>query len=75
MNKKLLNVTLALVVVLAIFLVLVWFVGNVLGVERFQTGDNPVLRFVFVIVGLLIALAVYFFTKDSRAWEVGTREV
>jgi uncharacterized membrane protein len=75
MNKKLLNVTIALVVILVIFLLLVWLVGDVLGVERFQTGDNPVLRFVFVIVGLLVALAIYLFTKESKAWEVGTREV
>ncbi len=75
MNKKLLNVTIALVVVLAIFLLLVWLFGSLLGIERFQTGDNPVLRFVFVIIGLLVALAVYFFTKDSAAWEVGTRQV
>lgn len=75
MSKKLLNVTIALVVILIIFLLLVWLVGDVLGVERFQTGDNPVLRFVFVIVGLLVALAIYLFTKDSKAWEVGTREV
>lgn len=75
MNKKLLGVTIALVVILVIFLLLVWLVGDVMGVERFQTGENPVLRFVFVIVGLLVALAIYLFTKDSKAWEVGTREV
>jgi len=75
MNKKLLGVLIALVVILAVFLILVWLVGDVMGVERFQTGENPVLRFVFVIVGLLIALAIYLGTKESKAWEVGTREV
>ncbi len=75
MNKKLLGVLIALVVILAVFLLLVWLVGDVLGVERFQTGENPVLRFVFVIVGLLVAFAIYFFTKESKAWEIGTREV
>ncbi len=75
MSKKLLNVTIALIVILVIFLLLVWLIGDVMGVERFQTGENPVLRFVFVIVGLLVALAIYLFTKDSKAWEVGTREV
>ncbi len=75
MNKKLLGVLIALVVILAVFLLLVWLVGDVLGVERFQTGENPVLRFVFVIVGLLIALGVYLGTKESKAWEIGTREV
>ena len=32
-------------------------------------------RFVFVVIGVAIAFAVYFFTKDNKAWEVGTREV
>jgi uncharacterized membrane protein len=34
-----------------------------------------VLRFVFVIIGLLIAFAVYLFTRQNAAWEVGTRQV
>ena len=75
MNKKLLGVAVALVVILVIFLLLVWLVGDVLGVERFKTGENPVLRFVFVIVGLLITLAIYLATSQNKAWEVGTRQV
>jgi uncharacterized membrane protein len=75
MNKKLVGVIVALIVILAIFLLLVWLGGSVLGVSRFQTGENPVLRFVFVIVGLLVALGVYLGTKESKAWEVGTRQV
>lgn len=47
-----------------------------LGMERFQTDNATLgLRFLFVIVGLLIAFAVYLFTKENKAWEVGTREV
>lgn len=75
MNKKLVGVAVALVVILAIFLLLVWVGGNVLGIERLKTGENPVLRFVFVIVGMLIALGIYLATQDSPAWEVGTRQV
>jgi uncharacterized membrane protein len=75
MNKKLLGVAVALVVILAIFLLVVWVGGSVFGVQRLQTGENPVLRFVFVIVGLLVALLVYLGTQQSKAWEVGTREV
>jgi uncharacterized membrane protein len=75
MNKKLLGVAVALVVILAIFLLVVWVGGNVLKIERLQTGENPVLRFVFVIVGLLVALVIYLATQQSKAWEVGTREV
>jgi uncharacterized membrane protein len=33
------------------------------------------LRFVFVIVGLLAAFLIYYFTQDNPAWEVGTRQV
>ncbi|MEW6402125.1 MAG: hypothetical protein AB1649_10015, partial [Chloroflexota bacterium] len=75
MDKKLASVIYSLVAVLAILLLLVYVVGNVLGNERFQTGENPLLRFVFVIVGLLIAFAIYYFTRDNPAWEVGTRQV
>ena len=75
MNKKLLAVAVALVVILVIFVLLVWLVGDVLGVERFKTGENPILRFVFVIVGLLVALAIYLATSQNKAWEVGTRQV
>jgi uncharacterized membrane protein len=75
MNKKLLGVTIALLVILAVFLLVVWVGGSLMGVQRLQTGENPVLRFVFVIVGLLVALGVYLGTQESLAWVVGTREV
>ena len=75
MNKKLVGVSLALVVILAIFWLVVYVGGSLLGVERLQTGENPVLRFVFVIVGLLIALVVYLFSRENKIWEVGTRQV
>jgi uncharacterized membrane protein len=69
------KVFLALVITLGIFLALVYIGGNVLGIERLQTGENPLLRFVFVIVGLLIVFGVYWATRESGIWEVGTREV
>ncbi|MEJ2265610.1 MAG: ECF transporter S component [Anaerolineales bacterium] len=75
MDKRLQSVFWTLVATLAVFLLLVYVGGNVLGIERLQTGENPVLRFVFVIVGLLIAFAVYYVTRDNEAWVVGTREV
>lgn len=75
MDKKLASIVYSLIAILAILLLLVYFVGNVLGNERFQTGENPLLRFVFVIVGLLIAFLIYYFTRDNPAWEVGTRQV
>lgn len=73
MNNKMTNVGLSLVAVLAILLLLVYGLGAVN--ERFQTGDNPLLRFVFVIVGLLIAFLIYYVTRENPAWEVGTRQV
>ncbi|HSK88135.1 MAG TPA: ECF transporter S component [Anaerolineales bacterium] len=73
MNNKIVNVGLSLIAVLAILLLLVYGLGAVN--ERFQTGENPLLRFVFVIVGLLIAFLIYYFTRDNAAWEVGTRQV
>lgn len=75
MDKRLQSVFWMLVATLAVFLLLIYVGGNVLGIERLQTGENPVLRFVFVIVGLLIAFAVYYVTRDNEAWLVGTREV
>jgi uncharacterized membrane protein len=75
MDKKLAAMFWTLVAVLVIFILLVQVGGNMMGIERLQTGENPVLRFVFVIVGLLIALVIYYVTKESDAWEVGTRQV
>lgn len=73
MNNKIINVGLTLIAVLAILLLLVYGLGAVN--ERFATGENPLLRFVFVIVGLLIAFLIYYFTRENQAWEVGTRHV
>ncbi len=75
MDSKLRSVTYALVAILVVFVGLVYIGGSVLGVERLQTGDNPVLRFVFVIVGLLAAGVIYYLSRESPAWTVGTREV
>jgi hypothetical protein len=76
MNKRLSSVLIWLVAIFAIFAFIVFVLGNMLGMERFQTDNATLgLRFLFVVVGLLIAFAVYFFTKDNKAWEVGTREV
>ena len=75
MDKKLLSVAGTLVAILVIVMGAVLVVGNMLGNERFQTGENPVLRFVFVAIGLLIAFAVYYFTKENKIWEVETRHV
>src|SRR5271157_5831489 len=79
MDKKLTNVLISLVVILAIFGIIMFALGaskNNIGPFNFQV-DQPtlVLRFAFVVLGLLIAFAIYLFTRDNKAWEVGTREV
>jgi hypothetical protein len=73
--KKIVAVVIALVVILAVIILTVVIGGNMLGISRFQTGENPLLRFAFVIVGGLIALAIFLATRENKAWEVGTREV
>lgn len=75
MDKRLQSVLWTLVATLVVFLLLIYVGGNVLGVERLQTGENPVLRFVFVIIGLLLTFLVYYLTREHEAWQVGTREV
>ena len=75
MDRKLVNISLTLIVVFASFLLLVWVGGSVLNIERLQTGERPLLRFVFVAVGLVAAFGVYWVTRANKAWEVGTREV
>ncbi len=77
MDKKLTNVVLSLVVILAIFAIIMFVLGTqTIGVFNFSVDQATlVLRFVFVIIGLLIAFAVYYFTRENSAWEVGTREV
>jgi uncharacterized membrane protein len=76
MDKKLINMLLTLVVVVAIFALAVFLVGNVMGVKSFQTDQATVLlRFGFVVLGALIAFAVYLGTRENKAWEIGTRQV
>jgi uncharacterized membrane protein len=79
-NRSTTNVVIALGVVL-LFFALVMFV---LGKGQAQEGAlfnfsvdqaTVVLRFVFVLVGLLIAFVIYYATRDNPAWEVGTRQV
>src|SRR5512140_3337275 len=76
MDKRLSSVLWSGLAVLAILAVLVFVLGNALGIERFQTNNATlVLRFAFVILGLLIVFAIYWFTRDNPAWEIGTRQV
>jgi len=80
MDKKLTNILITLVVLLAFFAVVMFVFGAREPQEgarfNFSVDQATVgLRFAFVVIGLLIAFAVYFFTKENAAWEVGTRQV
>lgn len=73
MDRKLLSVIAALVAVLVIFLLVVW-IGGAMN-ESLKLDETALLRFVFVVIGLLIVFVVYLLTSRSGVWEVGTREV
>jgi hypothetical protein len=73
MNRRLLSVIVALVAVLVLFLLVVWIGGAIN--ESLKLDETALLRFVFVGLGLLIVFVVYWLTRGSGAWDVGTREV
>lgn len=75
MDRKLVSVGGALIATLLIFMAAILVGGNMLGISELQTGENQVLRFVFVIIGLLMVFGIYYATRDNAAWVVGTREV
>ncbi len=76
MEKRTWNVLIALAVVLGLFAVIMFAFSRQIGALNFQVDQATVgLRFLFVALGVLIALVVYFFSRDNKAWEVGTREV
>jgi hypothetical protein len=80
MDKKLTNMLVTFGVILVFFALIMFWLGAGEAKEgalfNFSVDQaTVVLRFVFVIIGLLIAFAVYYFTKENPAWEVGTREV
>jgi len=62
-----------LVVVLAVVAIGVYFIDPNLEFPMEQSTIPS--RFLFVVIGLLIAFAIYFFTRENPAWEVGTRQV
>jgi hypothetical protein len=73
MNRKLLSVVLALVAVFVVFL-LIASIGPMFN-PSLKLDNTALLRFVFVGIGLVIVFGVYFFTREHKMWEVGTREV
>jgi len=72
MNRTL-SIILSLVGVLVFFGLIIW-IGGMFN-ESLQLDQTALMRFVFVIIGLLIVFLVYWFTRQSDIWLVGTREV
>jgi len=80
MDKKFTNVLISLGVVLVFFAILMFVLGKGEAKEgalfNFSVDQATVgIRFIFVLIGLAIAFAVYYLTRDNAAWEVGTRQV
>jgi hypothetical protein len=73
MDRRLISVIVALVAVLVAFLLIVWIGGAIN--DSLKLDETALLRFVFVIIGLVAVFVVYWFTRESGAWDVGTREV
>jgi hypothetical protein len=73
MNRRLIAIVVALVAVLVIFL-LVPLIGGAIN-ENLKLEQVGLLRFVFMIIGLVIVFVVYWLTRGNKMWEVGTREV
>jgi hypothetical protein len=73
MDKKLVSVILSLVAVLVFFMGIA-LIGPMLN-PSLQLDQTALLRFVFVAVGLVIVFIVYYLTRTSHIWEVGTRQV
>jgi len=73
MDKKLFSVISALVAVFIVFLLIAW-IGGMIN-PSLKLDQTALLRFFFVAIGLLIVFVVYYLTRGSQIWEVGTREV
>jgi uncharacterized membrane protein len=67
------SVIIALVAVLIVFLLIVW-IGGMIN-DSLKLDETALLRFVFVIIGLIAVFVVYWLTRGSGVWDVGTREV
>lgn len=72
-RQNVFQILIALVAVVVIFLLVYW-IGGALN-ENLKPDETGVIRFVFVGIGMLIVFGIYYATRSSQIWEVGTREV
>jgi hypothetical protein len=87
MDAKLKNVLITLGVILAFFALVMFVLAPLGNLFTAPVGQGSInldfsvdqatlgLRFLFVVIGLMIAFAIYYATKENAAWEVGTRQV
>jgi uncharacterized membrane protein len=68
-----LSVIISLVAVIVVFLLVAWIGGAIN--DSLKMDETSLLRFVFVIIGMIIVFVIYWLTRESGAWDVGTREV
>ncbi len=73
MTRRLTSTIVALLAVLVFFLG-IWLIGRLIN-PNLNLDQTALLRFVFVVIGLLIVLVVYLLTRQSKIWDVGTRQV
>lgn len=74
MNRRLLSVIITLAAVFVILLAIAAIVEATIS-KDYQLGSTFALRFVVVAIGLIIAFAIYWASRDNKMWEVGTRQV
>jgi uncharacterized membrane protein len=73
MSNRLLSMVVTLIVVLIVIAIGVYVIDPNLEFPMDQASVP--LRFLFVVLGLLIAFGIYYATRESPIWEVGTRQV
>jgi len=73
MDRKLISVLLTLLGVI-VFFALIVVIGGLIN-PALKLDQTATLRWIFVVIGSLIAFAIYYVTRSSPIWEVGTREV
>ncbi len=70
MSNKLVALIVALLLVTVLFVAVYLILPN----SGWGAPDVP-LRFLFVVIGAVIVLVIYYLTRNNPAWTVGTREV
>jgi uncharacterized membrane protein len=73
MDRKLTSTLLSLAGVAAFFAAII-LIGPALN-PSLKLDQTAGLRILFVVIGLAIAFLIYYLTRTSQIWEVGTRQV